>query len=116
MKSGDVFSDNDPHVVQPAAHYVQTVCSVCKEPININTIYQINDVASCSFCYADHNLSRNVCPRPYRLPHPRKLVNRTEVKNRHSAWLKEMGIGQATCSITTIAATQAFIKNPTGGL
>lgn len=110
MKSGDIFSDSDPHMVQPVAHYVQTVCSVCKDPININTIYQINGVASCSFCYADHNLSRNVCPRPYRLPLDRTLSDR---KEKDLSWT---GLGQASGFAINVTQTEAFIKNPTGGL
>ena len=127
MKSGDIFSDNDPHLVHTEAQYVRTVCCVCNGPININTIYKINDVASCSFCYTDYTLSRNVCPCPYRKPRPRKLVNRTELKDRASALIKEMEIEQVTSSAATTifpwstagashGGVEAFTKNPGGGV
>ena len=110
MRSGDIFSDSVP----PVTNYVRTVCSVCKEPINIDTIYQINGVSSCSFCYTDHNLSRNVCPRPYRIPHPRKLTNRIEAQRRTDAWMKEMGLAQGTTTFS--AVSERFNHDPNGGL
>lgn len=101
MRSGYNFPDSVP----PVANYVQMVCSVCKESININTIYQINGQASCHDCYTDHQISVNVCRRPYRIPRSRKFATRAPADQ---TWI--------TSSITTTAATQAFIKNPQGGL
>lgn len=105
MKSGDIFSDNDPHLDQPATNQVRTVCGVCKELININTIYRIDDMASCYVCWSDHKITRNVCPRPYRLPKSRSRLDRATYKSQ-----------SMPSSVTTVAATQAFINGPNGGL
>lgn len=111
MKSGDIFNDNDPHLVVPSVNFVQTVCSSCETPITLQTNHQINGMASCWYCVQDHMISRNICPRPYRVPRSRKFTNRSD--NNNTAWYTR---GQATSCITTVAATEAFLKDPNGGL
>jgi len=110
MKSGDLFGDNYPHFIQPGAQQVQAVCGICNHGIALQTACQIDGVASCWYCWKDHVISRNVCPCPYRLPQPRKWIERPNTE-KDLAWT-----GLASCSMTTVAQTETFIKNPTGGL
>jgi len=111
MKSGDIFGNN-PHWAPPgvAVGYMQTLCGTCRKSINLTTAYQISGVSSCYDCWHDHKISFNVCPCPYRVPRSRKLIDRTE---KDLSWT---GLGQASGFTTTVAQTEAFIKNPTGGL
>lgn len=117
MNSGDIFKDNNPHWVQSSAQQVQVVCGTCNKPIDLHTNHQINGMASCWYCFTDHNISRNVLPCPYRVPKSRKFIDRTDqdlsLMERHQ---KRYGYGQASGSITTVAATKAFINDPNGGL
>lgn len=118
MKSGDIFKDNNPHLVAQ----VQTICGTCKKPINLQLNYQIDGMASCWCCFTDHNISRNVLPCPYRVPKSRKFIDRTDQDlTPMERYQKRMGVDPFMCyrgasGKTTVAATEAFINDPNGGL
>jgi len=109
-------------------NYVQAICGTCKKPINLHRDRQIDGVLSCQYCFYDHQISYNVCPRPYRKPKSRTLIPRTDQDldpyERHQKRFGT-GEGQASGFSTTVAATERFINSerlygpvygPTGGL
>lgn len=91
-------------------NFVQAICGTCRKPITLNLTHQIDGMASCYYCHHDHEISRNVLPRPYKLPRSRKLIDRS----KQDVPLNELF--ETTSARTTTAATQAFLNNPKGGL
>jgi hypothetical protein len=106
MKSGDIFNDQNPKWVDAGiyaspypmgaeqAHangapvqtgFIQTVCGECKTPISLSPFYQINGLASCLTCHYNHSITKNVLPRPYKMPRGRTPM-KPEPQGRLGGW------------------------------
>ncbi len=100
--------------------FVRTVCGTCQKTIVLQDSHQINGMASCWYCFSDHQISRNVLSCPFRHPKLRKLIDRTDqditpmeqFQKRYGFY--PFGFGKSFECVTTVAETQPSIKNPEG--
>lgn len=100
---------------------MQTICGTCKTPI-MSLEYHINGMASCFSCWYENDITKNTCPCPYRVPRRRTKAKKHEPQSRLGGFIfgqsdpKKYTPMPCTTSKTTVTQTEAFIKDPMGGL